>query len=250
MIKKESPILLLASQSPRRRELLSFTGLGFDVTSADVDESILPDESPANYVLRLAEAKARASALAPSLRPDHTRRVLPKGEGTHSFPIRGKARMGVVIGSDTAVVDADEILGKPRDAREAEAMLRQLRGRTHQVYTAITIYSPKDGMLETDLCISDVPMREYNDAEMDTYIQSGDPMDKAGGYAIQHAGFQPVENFSGCFASVMGLPICHTARTLEKAGIAVSADMPQLCQSSLNYECTISSAVLRGENLG
>ena len=250
MIKKESSILILASQSPRRRELLSFTGIGFDVASADIDESILPDESPAKYVLRLAEAKARATSLAPSLRPYHTRRVPPHGEGTDSFPMRRKARMGVVIGSDTAVVDVEEILGKPRDAREAEIMLRQLRGRTHQVYTAIAIYSPEDGMLETELCISDVPMREYNDEEMDTYIQSGDPMDKAGGYAIQHAGFHPVENFSGCFASVMGLPICHTARALEKAGVAVSADMPQRCQSSLNYDCTISPAVLRGENLG
>jgi len=226
VIKKEGPLyLLLASQSPRRRELLSFTGLGFDLASANVDESILPDESPAKYVLRLAEAKARASA-------------------------RDAVDVQVVIGSDTAVVDADEILGKPRDAREAESMLRQLRGRTHQVYTAIAIYSPEDGTLETELCISDVPMREYDDAEMDTYIQSGDPMDKAGGYAIQNAGFHPVENFSGCFASVMGLPICHTARALEKAGVAVSADMPQLCQSSLNYECTISPAVLRGEDLG
>ena len=215
----------MASQSPRRRELLSCTGLGFDVTSADVDESILPDEKPADYVLRLAESKARASA-------------------------RDAEDAQVVIGSDTAVVDADQILGKPRDAREAEAMLLQLRGRTHQVYTAIAIFRPDDGMLETDLCISDVPMREYNDTEMDTYIQSGDPLDKAGGYAIQHAGFHPVESFSGCFASVMGLPICHTARALEKAGVTVSADMPQLCQSSLNYDCTISTAVLRGENLG
>ncbi|NQU29961.1 MAG: septum formation protein Maf [Anaerolineae bacterium] len=225
VIKKESHLILLASQSPRRRELLSCTGLGFDVTSADVDESILPDEKPADYVLRLAESKARASA-------------------------RDAEDAQVVIGSDTAVVDADQILGKPRDAREAKAMLRQLRGRTHQVYTAIAIFRPDDGMLETDLCISDVPMREYNDTEMDTYIQSGDPLDKAGGYAIQHAGFHPVESFSGCFASVMGLPICHTARALEKAGVTVSADMPQLCQSSLNYDCTISTAVLRGENLG
>ena len=225
MIKKESHLILLASQSPRRRELLSFTGLGFDLRSADVDESILPDEGPANYVLRLAESKARASA-------------------------RDADEAQVVIGSDTAVVDAGEILGKPRDAREAEKMLRQLRGRTHQVYTAIAVYRPEDGMLETELCISDVPMREYTDAEMDTYIQSGDPMDKAGGYAIQHAGFHPVESFSGCFASVMGLPICHIARVFEKAEVAVSAAMPQLCQSSLNYTCTISPAVLRGENLG
>ncbi len=129
-------------------------------------------------------------------------------------------------------------------------MLRQLRGRTHQVYTAIAIYRPDDEMMEIELCISDVPMRAYSDAEMDVYIQSGDPLDKAGGYAIQHAGFHPVENFSGCFASVMGLPICHVVRALKKMGLAVDADMPRFCQSSLDYECTISPATLHGGNLG
>ena len=156
----------------------------------------------------------------------------------------------VVIGSDTAVVDAGEILGKPRDTREAESMLRQLRGRTHQVYTAIAVYDETSNKVFSELCISDVPMREYSDAEMDAYIQTGDPMDKAGGYGIQNGEFQPVERFDGCFASVMGLPLCHLARSLKNMGIDVEADLPQRCQSSLVYECTISSAVLRGENLG
>ncbi|MBT3187888.1 MAG: septum formation protein Maf [Anaerolineae bacterium] len=231
-MKKENT-LLLASQSPRRRELLSFTGLGFDVASADVDEGILPDEETASYVLRLAEAKARASASQPS--PS----ALSQGE-------RGL----VVIGSDTAVVDAGETLGKPQDTREAESMLRQLRGRTHQVYTAIAIYDETSDKGFSELCISDVPMREYSDDEMSAYIQTGDPMDKAGGYAIQHPEFQPVESFAGCFASVMGLPLCHLARILKKVDVDVQADLPLVCQSSLGYECTISDAVLLGENLG
>ncbi len=222
---KKDISLLLASQSPRRRELLSFLGLEFSATSADVDENILPDEKPADYVLRLAESKARASA-------------------------RDARDLGLVIGSDTAVVDADEVLGKPRDTREAEMMLRQLRGRTHQVYTAIAVYDATSDKVFSELCISDVPMREYSDAEMDAYIQTGDPMDKAGGYAIQHPDFHPVEKFSGCFASVMGFPLCHLTRTLKKMGIDIDADIPQACQSSLVYECTISDAVLRGENLG
>lgn len=222
---KKDISLLLASQSPRRRELLSFLGLEFSATSADVDENILPDEKPADYVLRLAESKARASA-------------------------RDAREIGLVIGSDTAVVDADEVLGKPRDTREAEMMLRQLRGRTHQVYTAIAVYDATSDKVFSELCISDVPMREYSDAEMDAYIQTGDPMDKAGGYAIQHPDFHPVEKFSGCFASVMGFPLCHLTRTLKKMGIDIDADIPQACQSSLVYECTISDAVLRGENLG
>ena len=222
---KKDISLLLASQSPRRRELLSFLGLEFSATSADVDESILPNEKPADYVLRLAESKARASA-------------------------RDAREVGLVIGSDTAVVDTEEILGKPRDTREAEMMLRQLRGRTHQVYTAIAVYDATSDKVFSELCISDVPMREYSDDEMEAYIQTGDPMDKAGGYAIQHPDFHPVEKFDGCFASVMGFPLCHLTRNLKKMGIDIDADIPQACQSSLLYECTISDAVLRGENLG
>jgi len=217
--------LLLASQSPRRRELLSFIGIPFDVASADVDESLDPNESPRDYVLRLAEAKARALA-------------------------RNDAKAQIIIGSDTAVVDAGETLGKPRDKSEAESMLRQLRGRTHQVYTGIALYDERSDKVFSELCISDVPMRDYSDAEMDAYISTGDPMDKAGGYAIQNGDFAPVEHFDGCFASVMGFPLCHLARSLKKAGIEVSADLPQACRSSLNYECTISDAVLRGDDIG
>ena len=226
--------LLLASHSPRRRELLSFIGIPFDVASTDVDEGLNPDESPKDYVLRLAEVKARAfSGRQPS--PS----ALSRGE-------RGL----IIIGSDTAVVDAGETLGKPRDKSEAESMLRQLRGRTHQVYTAIALYDETSDTVFSELCISDVPMRDYSDVEMDAYIETGDPMDKAGGYAIQNGAFAPVEHFDGCFASVMGFPLCHLARSLKKAGIEVSADLPQACRSSLNYECTISDAVLRGDDIG
>jgi septum formation protein len=217
--------LLLASQSPRRRELLSFIGIPFDVASADVDESLDPNESPRDYVLRLAEAKARALA-------------------------RNDAKAQIIIGSDTAVVDAGETLGKPRDKSEAESMLRQLRGRTHQVYTGIALYDERSDKVFSELCISDVPMRDYSDAEMDAYISTGDPMDKAGGYAIQNGDFAPVEHFDGCFASVMGFPLCHLARSLKKEGIEIDADLPQACSSSLNYECKISDAVLHGDNIG
>ncbi|OQX64788.1 MAG: septum formation protein Maf [Anaerolinea sp. 4484_236] len=233
--------MLLASNSPRRRELLAFTGLPFSVAAADVDESILPDEAPADYVLRLAEAKARACCPSrPPLAP-------PASEGRTS-PINEKRL--TVIGSDTAVVDAREILGKPRDAREAESMLRQLRGRTHQVYTAIAAYRPQDGKLLTELCISDVHMRAYSDDELAAYVQSGDPLDKAGGYGIQHPDFHPIENFDGCQASVMGLPMCHLVRLLKEMDILPAVDVPETCQSALKYQCSISHAVLRGENIG
>ena len=236
-MKEKTTSLLLASQSPRRRALIALLDIDFDVASADVDESLLPNETPADYVTRLAEAKARAF---PPLAP-------PEGGSANSFPLRGKARMGAVIGSDTAVVDAGEILGKPQDTREAESMLRQLRGRTHQVYTAIAAYDETSQKIFSALSISDVPMRDYSDAEMQSYIATGDPMDKAGGYAIQHPDFQPVVGFAGCFASVMGLPLCHLARILREAGVPVDAKMPQRCQSSLNYACEVSDTILRGE---
>ncbi|HIE25562.1 MAG TPA: septum formation protein Maf [Anaerolineales bacterium] len=216
--------LLLASQSLRRRELIALLGVDFEIASANVDESLFPNESPADYVTRLAEAKARA------------------------FPPTGAVKGGrVVIGSDTVVVDIGETLGKPRDTRDAELTLRRLRGRTHQVYTAVAVYDETSKKIFSELSISDVPMRDYSDAEIKSYIATGDPMDKAGGYAIQHPDFQPVEKFTGCFASVMGLPLCHLARILRKAGVPVDAKMPLRCQSALNYACEVSEAILRGK---
>ena len=109
------------------------------------------------------------------------------------------------------------MLGKPADPDDAERMLRQLRGRTHQVYTGVAIMSGQSpGAVLTDVCITDVPMRDYSDAEIRAYVASGDPMDKAGAYGIQHAGFHPVQGMRGCFASVMGLPLCHVLRLLMR----------------------------------
>jgi MAF protein len=216
----EIPILYLASNSPRRRELLALGGWMFNVDAANVDESVLPGESPRDYVLRLAEAKAHA--------------VLPRTRAEH-----------VVIGSDTTVVIDDEILGKPADAAEARVMLMRLRGRTHQVLTGVAVIRARDGLTLTDVCITDVPMRDYSDAEMEAYIQSGDPLDKAGAYGIQHPKFQPVASMSGCFASVMGLPLCHLTNLLRQAGVSPRADVAIKCQSKLNYQCPVSRSILR-----
>ncbi len=216
----EMPLLLLASNSPRRRELLALGGWMFGVDAANVDESLLAGESPRNYVLRLAEAKARA--------------VLPRARNEH-----------VVIGSDTSVVIDGRILGKPVDVADARAMLSLLRGRSHQVFTGIAVVRVRDGRALTDLCITDVPMRAYSDDEMDAYIRSGDPMDKAGAYGIQHAGFQPVARMSGCFASVMGLPVCHLANLLRQVGVSPRADVAGRCQSKMNYQCPVSRQILK-----
>ena len=212
--------LLLASNSPRRRELLGLTHLNFIVSVADVDESAFPNESPAEYVLRLAETKARA------ISTDTDR---------------------IILAADTTVVDGRDILGKPVDDEEAFAMLARLRGRTHQVYTGLALLRPRDGRLLTDLNVTDVPMRNYTDEEIRAYIATGDPRDKAGAYAIQHAQFHPVESMSGCFASVMGLALCHLTRMLKKMDLSPDADIPTACRKHLDYECPVYGKILNGE---
>jgi len=227
------PYLVLVSNSPRRRELLALGGWMFNTRPAEVDESQQPGEAPGTYVLRLAENKARSCDAS------------PKNKGTMS------AREELtILAADTAVVDGNAILGKPINKAEAVEMLRRLRGHTHQVYTGIAVMRLSDGNLGTDLCVTDVAMRAYSEEEIDTYVATGDPLDKAGAYAIQHPKFHPVETMSGCYASVMGLPLCHLTRTLRQLGIAPKTDISAECQSSLNYTCPISAAVLRGEQVG
>jgi len=221
----ERTVLLLASNSPRRRELLSLGNWLFSVSVSKVDESQQAGEAPADYVLRLAEAKARAAI--PNARPEH-----------------------VIIGADTTVVDGNHILSKPKDVKEATAMLKSLRGHAHRVYTALAVLRMYDEQLITDLCVTDVPMRNYSDEEIEAYVSSGDPLDKAGAYAIQHPEFHPVENMKGCYASVMGLPLCHLIRVLQRMGAYPNADVPAACQSLLRYQCPVSPAILRGERVG
>jgi len=220
-----APQILLASASPRRQQMLAWTGWTFEVQPANIDESLLPGEDPSAYVTRLAEGKARA--------------VEPYGVIAQ-----------VVLAADTTVADAHGLLGKPADAREAVEMLLRLRGRSHQVFTALTVSLPGKRRRVSDLCVSQVPMRAYSDAEIEAYVASGDPLDKAGAYAIQHAGFHPVKNFRGCFASVMGLPLCHLTRSMAKLGLTAPADIPAVCQQNLRYDCPISQKVLNGETIG
>jgi predicted house-cleaning NTP pyrophosphatase (Maf/HAM1 superfamily) len=129
-------------------------------------------------------------------------------------------------------------------------MLRRLRGRVHQVYTGIAVLEAGTDRAETDLCVTGVPMRTYNDAEIAAYVASGDPLDKAGAYGIQHVGFHPVQTMTGCFASVMGMPLCHLLRLLDRIQAASQPGLPGRCQSHLSYPCPVSSAILRGEPVG
>jgi MAF protein len=219
------PRIVLASGSPRRRELVALLGLPFEVIPADVDESLLPGEDPAAMVVRLSQAKAQAAQ--PTIQPSNHPTIL--------------------LSADTTVSLDGEILAKPADAVEARSMLTRLRGRSHQVFTAITLVNLITGRLVTDLASTEVPMRDYSDEEMEAYIASGDPFDKAGGYAIQHDGFNPVSGLRGCYASVVGLPLCHVTRSLRALGVDPPADVPAACQAHLNYECPVFQAILRRE---
>ena len=209
--------LILASTSPRRRALFSLFGFPFNVHPADIDEGLLPGETPAAYVLRLACEKAQKVA--------------------------GEVE-GLVLAADTTVADGDELLGKPQDEADARRMLQQLRGRVHQVYTGIALIDTETGRSYDDVCRTDVPMRDYSNAEIESYIATGDPMDKAGAYAIQHPGFHPVEGLEGCFASVMGLPICHLIPGLRRFGLEIPPDMPERCEATLDYRCPTLSKVV------
>lgn len=213
-------ILILASSSPRRKELLALTRQPFEVHAADINEDFLPGEEPRAYVRRLAEEKAAKVAE------------------------RFAGQDVIVLAADTTVAQGQRILGKPADAQEARQMLAQLRGRQHSVFSGIAVLRTVDGQLHSDVADTNVPMRDYTQAEVEAYIATGDPLDKAGAYAIQHAGFHPVEDLQGCRANVVGLPLCHVKRTMEKFDLSLPQDLPAACQAHLNYQCPVSEAIL------
>ncbi len=179
-------------------------------------------------VARLSRAKAQA-ARQTTQRPNHL-----------------ITQPTIILSADTTVSLDGEVLGKPSDAAEARSMLTRLRGRSHQVFTAITLIDTMTGRRVTDLAVTDVPMRSYSDEEMEAYIASGDSFDKAGGYAIQHGGFNPVAKMSGCHANVVGLPLCHLTRSLRALGIQPPVDVPAVCQAHLKYECPVYRSILAG----
>lgn len=186
-------MIVLASGSPRRRDLLTQAGYSFQRQSADIDESVLPNEAPDIYTLRVSRQKAEAVR--------------------HNVPSHA-----IIITADTSVVDGLQILGKPVDKADATAMLQQLRGCTHQVITAFSVLDVATDNLQQGLVSTDVTMRDYSDDEIAAYVASGDPMDKAGGYAIQNREFAPVAAITGCYANVVGLPVCQVVALLEAVG--------------------------------
>lgn len=190
------PPLVLASASPRRRRLLEQLGLRFEVVPAAVDETVLPGEDPATHVERLALRKAAAIAAE---RPE-----------------------AVVVGGDTVVVLDGEILTKPEDRAEAVEILLQLSGREHRVETGVAVVSSR-GTAAT-VVGADVRFRPFDRALAEEYVDTGEPMDKAGAYGIQGRGAALVESIRGDYFAVMGLPLIAVVRLLEEVGLRYRFD--------------------------
>ena len=191
-------MLYLASKSPRRRELLARLGLPFDVLDLDLPEHRQPGEAAEEYVRRVAREKAGAGLLAVVGNP-----------------------AAVVLGSDTEVVLDDAVFGKPRDASDAAAMLRRLSGRSHRVISAVSLVSP--AREAQAVSVSEVTFAELTDAQIAAYVATGEPMGKAGGYAIQGGAGMFISRLSGSYSGVMGLPLYETACLLREMDLAPAA---------------------------
>jgi septum formation protein len=192
--------IILASQSPRRRELLALIGLAHEVMPADLDESVLPNEVPTAHAERLAREKAEVIA--------------------HREP------GAIVIGSDTIVVLDGDILGKPRDHDDAAATLRRLSGRTHTVHTAVAV--ARNGQLVSGVESVEVTFRPLSNEQIATYIATGEPMDKAGAYGIQGYGAVIVERVHGDYFAVMGLALGRLVGLLEQVGVVYRFGSPPI----------------------
>lgn len=203
------PPLILASSSPRRRELLASLGIEYTIIKPEIDETQHDGEPPLAYVRRLSQEKAQAVA----------------GQVQSQVTIVA-ADTVVILAADTIGIDGEgEILGKPADADEARTMLKRLRGRDHLVVTAFTLRrTGPQSMSYTQDVQTRVTMRDYSDDEIEAYIATGDPFDKAGSYAIQHPGFRPVADLSGSRTNVIGLPLDEVRAALVDFGYVVQSD--------------------------
>jgi len=217
---------VLASASPRRKELFSLTGWEAEISPASIPEAKDSAEDAGGYVTRLAAQKAQFAAEQ-----------------------RMDTEPAVILGADTIVYFEEKILEKPADDKHARIMLKMLSGKTHQVCTAISVLDLRHKTATSCACVTQVPMRNYSDQEIDRYIETGSPLDKAGAYGIQDREFEPVEvkKMDGCFANVMGLPLCHLVVQLGRIGIRTEADVPAACQQYNAYNCPVFASILGGE---
>ncbi len=211
--------LVLASRSPRRRKLIQLLGYPVHAAAADVDEASIDVADPVLNVMQTAQLKAVATA---------ARRFNLSDEGR-----------SIIVAADTCVAVDGRMLGKPENKPEADRMLRSLRGRTHQVHTGLVLVDTSNGQEISAVHTAIVSMRNYGDDEIDAYIMTGDPMDKAGAYAIQHPYFRPVAHMTGCYTGVMGLSLCHLIQTLKLLNVPVIADMTAIRDSHGPYPCPL-----------
>ena len=188
--------LILASQSPRRKELLGLYHIPFTVRVADIDEAMDPNASAFDEVARVSRQKAQA---------------IPRNEGD------------IIIAADTIVVCCGKVLGKPRTEDEAVQMLQLLSGRDHQVMTGVTVLTDRECITFTD--VTDIHFRELSDGEIRRYVASGEPMDKAGAYGIQGGAALFAEKMVGDYYNVMGLPVCRLWQALQQAAPEIFEDM-------------------------
>lgn len=184
--------LILASQSPRRREILGLTGLDFTVQAADIDETMDPGKRPFDEVARVSREKALTVHREPE---------------------------DVVVAADTIVVCGGTVLGKPKDAQDAFRMLSMLSGRDHQVMTGMTVLRGNEIITTTE--VTDIHFRKLTDSEIRAYIATKDPMDKAGAYGIQSGGALFVTGIEGDYYNVMGLPVCRLVTILRGLGLRI-----------------------------
>lgn len=192
--------LILASGSPRRLELLSSLDVPFAVVTSGVTEEVEDESQPGEMVVHLAERKAATVA-----------ETLDEG---------------LIIGADTTVVLDGLVLNKPVDNEDARRMLRLLRGRTHEVWTGVVVIDATNGRTERGAVRSLVQMRAYSDDEIEAYVATGEPLDKAGAYAIQGGAGVFIERIEGCYTNVVGLPLCELSTLLQRFDVLVSTDCP------------------------
>ena len=188
-----APPLVLASASPRREEMLRLVGVSFAILHGNVNEAPQAEEAPQDYALRLSEAKARAVA---AMRPGHW-----------------------VLGADTIVTIDGELLGKPATRDEARCMIRKLSGREHTVITAFTLFNSEQVELIRQAVASQVRFKEVPDDEVEWYVATDEPYDKAGGYAVQGKASFLVSEIHGSYTNVVGLPLCEVVEALKELGL-------------------------------
>jgi MAF protein len=222
MLDPQAPFtFVLASASPRRRELFALTGWTAHVRPSSADERPRPGEGAVRLAQRLSQAKAAE--------------VAAHADGRT-----------LVLGADTVVSLQDALLGKPADEAEARRMLDSLRGRTHEVITGLTLVADDGAWQAQEVCRTPVPMRDYTPQAVGEYLASGAALDKAGAYGIQDRPFDPVDvnRMNGCYANVMGLPLCHLVRLMRRRDLRPATDVPAACQAHTGYRCGIYAEIL------